>query len=213
MEELSERQMSILKHIIKEIEDKGYPPSVREIGKAVGLKSPASVHNHLKTLEKLNYIRRDPSKPRAIEVLYNPNKKNVKQKDLQFNKEMLHIPLVGKVTAGQPILAEENIEDYFSLPADYLKSSGRDVFMLRVSGESMIDAGIHDNDFVIARKQQHADNGDIVIALIEDEATVKTFYKENDHIRLQPENETFEPIIVPDVSILGKVVGLYRNLT
>ena len=208
MEELSERQLSILNFIVKEIKEKGYPPSVREIGKAVGLKSPASVHNHLKTLEKYNYLRRDPSKPRAIEVLYHPGEE--KQKS-SFDKELLQIPLVGKVTAGQPILAEENIEDFFPLPADYINTSGKEVFMLEIDGESMIEAGIHDSDLVIARQQQFADDGDIVIALIEDETTVKTFYKENDHIRLQPENETFEPIILPEVKILGKVIGLYRK--
>ncbi len=208
MEPLTERQLGILNYIIKQIKLKGYPPSVREIGKAVGLKSPASVHNHLKTLEKLNYIRRDPSKPRAIEVLYKPDN----DQSEKYNKEILHIPVVGKVTAGQPILAEENIEDYFTLPVDYINSRGNELFMLKIDGESMIEAGIHDNDLVIARKQNHAANGDIIIALIEDETTVKTFYKEKDHIRLQPENELMEPIIVPDVTVLGKVVGLYRNL-
>ena len=207
---LTERQKEVLNCIISKVKKQGYPPSVREIGKIIGLKSPASVHNHLKTLENYGYIRRDPAKPRAIEVLYNPNQKDDEAK---FNKELLHIPLVGRVTAGAPVLAEENIEDYFPLPANYLKSEGKDLFMLKINGESMIAAGIHDKDYVIARKQNQAYNGDIVIALIDDEATVKTFYKENDHIRLQPENKTMEPIIVSDVRILGKVVGLYRNLT
>ena len=208
MEELSERQLSILNFIVKEIKEKGYPPSVREIGKAVGLKSPASVHNHLKTLEKYNYLRRDPSKPRAIEILYNPFEKEGDQ----FDKEMVHIPLVGKVTAGEPILAEENIEDYFPVPIDYITTSGKELFMLQIKGSSMINAGIHDGDFVIASQQNHADNGDIIIALLEDEATVKTFYKEEDHVRLQPENENMEPIIASNVMVLGKVTGLYRRL-
>ncbi|ADQ14676.1 transcriptional repressor LexA [Halanaerobium hydrogeniformans] len=205
MEELSKRQKSILNFIMDEIKTKGYPPSVREIGKAVGLKSPASVHSHLKTLEKLKYLRRDPSKPRAIEVIYNKNDEN------KSNKEMIEIPLVGKVTAGAPILAEENIEDYFPLPLGYIKVGNNDVFMLRVSGDSMINAGIHDGDYVIAEKQSYAENAQIVIALIEDEATVKRFYKDNNNIRLQPENPAYEPIISKDVKVLGKVIGLYRR--
>ena len=206
MEELSDRQQEILNHIMQEINKKGYPPSVREIGKAVGLKSPASVHSHLKTLEKLNYIRRDPSKPRAIEVLYKNENKNE-----PVEKEMIHVPLVGKVTAGEPILAEENIEDYFPVPSDYLKATGKDFFMLKVQGDSMINAGIHDGDLVIAQKQKEAQNGEIVIGLIEEEATVKSYYKEKDHIRLQPENESYDPIRSKNVHILGKVVGLYRK--
>lgn len=205
MEELSDRQKQILSHIVQEIKEKGYPPSVREIGKAVGLKSPASVHSHLKTLEKLNYIRRDPSKPRAIEVLYDSNKNK------SIDKEMIQIPLVGQVTAGEPILAEENIEDYFPVPSDYLKATGKELFMLRVKGDSMIEAGIHDKDLVIAQKQKNAENGEIVIGLIEDEATVKSYYKEKDHIRLQPENDSYKPILSKNVEILGKVVGLYRK--
>lgn len=207
MEELSERQQSILNYIMKEIRDKGYPPSVREIGKAVGLKSPASVHSHLKTLEKLNYIRRDPSKPRAIEVLYNS-----KNDDIKFKKELLHIPIVGRVMAGEPVLAEENIEDYFPIPVDYLKRSGeKELFILEIQGESMIEAGIHDGDYVIAQEQNYANNGEIIIAMINDEATVKTFYKEEDHIRLQPENPDMQPFILPNVTVLGKVIGLYRK--
>lgn len=205
MEDLSKRQKSILNFIINEIKAKGYPPSVREIGKAVGLKSPASVHSHLKTLEKLKYLRRDPSKPRAIEVIYNKEKNN------KSNKEMIDIPLVGKVTAGAPILAEENIEDYFPLPLGYIKVGNNDVFMLKVSGDSMINAGIHDGDYVIAEKQNYAENAQIVIALIEDEATVKRFYKEENNIRLQPENPAYEPIISENVKVLGKVIGLYRR--
>ena len=206
MEELSKRQQSILKFIIDEINSKGYPPSVREIGKAVGLKSPASVHSHLKTLEKLNYLRRDPSKPRAIEVIYKSEDSEKKS-----NKEMIEIPIVGKVTAGAPILAEENIEDYFPLPLNYIKIGNNDVFMLKVSGDSMINAGIHDGDYVIAEKQSYAENSQIVIALLEDEATVKRFFKEDNHIRLQPENPAYEPIEATNVRILGKVIGLYRR--
>lgn len=205
MEELTNRQKSILSFIQEEIQNKGYPPSVREIGDAVGLKSPASVHSHLKTLEKYDYIRRDPSKPRAIEVLY--NKDGIEN----INKEMIDIPLVGTVTAGAPILAEENIEDFFPVPVQFLSSSAKDLFMLEISGESMIEAGIYDGDYVIAQRQNYANNKDIIIALLEEGATVKRFFKEKNHIRLQPENKTMEPIIVSDVYILGKVIGLYRR--
>ncbi len=206
MEELTERQQAILSFIKKEIQDKGYPPSVREIGEAVGLKSPASVHSHLKSLEKLNFIRRDPSKPRAIEVLYDSS-------DItSLEKEMIQIPVVGKITAGQPIFADENIEDYFPVPVDYLSSSAKDLFILEVKGESMIEAGVFDGDYVIAQKQNYANNNDIVIALTEDGATVKRFFKEKDHICLQPENTSMKPIIINDVYILGKVIGLYRKL-
>lgn len=205
MKELTKRQEQVLRFIEDQIKEKGYPPSVREIGKAVGLKSPASVHSHLKTLEKLNYIRRDPSKPRAIEVLYTTDGvENVK-------KETIQVPLVGKITAGEPIIADENIEDYFPMPVEYLSSSAQDLFMLEVQGESMINAGIFDSDYVIAQKQNYANNRDIVIALTEDGATVKRFFKEKDYIRLQPENDDMEPIIIPDVYILGKVIGLYRK--
>lgn len=202
MEELTKRQKAILHYIQEEIQEKGYPPSVREIGEAVGLKSPASVHSHLKTLEKYNYIRRDPSKPRAIEVLFDR---------ISIKKEMIHIPVVGKITAGEPILAEENINDYFPIPLEYISSSQKDLFILEVKGESMYEAGIYDGDYVIAQKQSYANNKDIVIALTEDGATVKRFFKEKDYFRLQPENSTMEPIIVNDIYILGKVIGLYRR--
>lgn len=206
MEDLTQRQKSILEFIQDKINEKGYPPSVREIGEAVGLKSPASVHSHLKTLEKYSYIRRDPSKPRAIEVLINHDgTENVK-------KEMVQIPLVGRVTAGAPILAEENIEDYFPAPLEYISSSNKELFMLKVKGDSMIEAGIFDGDYVIAQKQEYAENREIVIALTEDGATVKRFFKETNYIRLQPENEAMEPIIVDNVYILGKVIGLYRKI-
>lgn len=206
MDELTKRQKTILSFIQEEIQKKGYPPSVREICVAVGLKSPASVHSHLKNLEEMNYIRRDPSKPRAIEVLYDTDGVET------IKKELIQIPLVGKVTAGEPILADENIEDFFPVPVEYLSSSAKDLFMLEVKGESMIEAGIYDGDYVIAQKQNYANNHDIVIALIEDSATVKRFFKEKDHIRLQPENNTMEAILIPDVYILGKAIGLYRKL-
>jgi len=208
MEELSNRQQSILNFIIEEINNKGYPPSVREIGSAVGLKSPASVHSHLKKLEKLKYLRRDPSKPRAIEVIYNKNKD---ENENEVDQEMIEIPLVGKVTAGAPILAEENIEDYFPVPMNYLKVGNNDLFMLKISGDSMINAGIYDGDLVIAEKQNYAQNNQIVIALLEDEATVKRFFKEDNHIRLQPENPAYEPIKAKNVKVLGKVIGLFRR--
>ncbi|WP_127016135.1 transcriptional repressor LexA [Anoxybacter fermentans] len=207
MEDLSPRQRKILEFIMSEIEKKGYPPSVREIAKAVDLRSPSTVHSHLNTLEELGYIRKDPTKPRTIEVLVGDFSSNRPQ------KEMVHIPIVGKVTAGQPILAVENIEDFFPLPLDYIRGGkNQELFMLQIKGNSMVDAGILDGDYVIVRKQSHADNGDIVVALLEDEATVKRFFKEKDYIRLQPENSTLKPILVRDVQILGKVIGVYRNL-
>ncbi|MGM0420387.1 MAG: transcriptional repressor LexA [Bacillota bacterium] len=205
MNDLSERQKQILKHIINEYNTKGYPPSVREIGKAVGLKSPASVHNHLKTLEKLNYIKRDPDKPRAIEILKG-NEGKVR------NEEIVNIPILGKVTAGIPVLADENIEDYFPLPINYFKSGNNDVFMLQVDGESMINAGIHDGDYVIAKKQQKANNGDIIIALLEDETTVKRYIKRKDYVELLPENDDFSPIKTQNIAVLGKVIGLFRSI-
>ena len=205
MNDLSDRQKQILEHIIDEYNTKGYPPSVREIGKAVGLKSPASVHNHLKTLEKLNYIKRDPDKPRAIEILKG-NKEKVK------TEEIVNIPILGKVTAGVPVLSEENVEDYFPLPINYFKSGNSDVFMLRVDGQSMINAGIHDEDYVIAKETKQANNGDIVIALLEDETTVKRYIKKSDHIELLPENDDFDTIKTTNVKILGKVIGLFRSI-
>ena len=201
-EALSEKQKKILDYLKQEIRTKGYPPSVREIGEAVGLKSTSTVHGYLERLEKKGLIRRDPSKPRAIEIL--------DDSAYLFRKDFVNVPIVGRVTAGQPILAVENIEDTFPIPAEHLHNS--DVFMLSVRGESMIEAGILDGDYVIVQKQSTAENGEIVVALIEDEATVKTFYKEQDTIRLQPENPTMEPIIVDHVIILGKVVGVIRWL-
>ena len=181
-------------------ENRGFPPSVREICEAVGLKSTSTVHGHLKRLEKKGLIKRDPTKPRALEIIELNKPK----------KEMINIPIVGKVTAGMPILATENIEDSFPVPLDYIKHN-RELFMLKVSGESMINAGINNGDLAIIEKQENAENGDIVVALIDNEATIKRFFKEKDHIRLQPENDTMKPIIVPDCSIIGKLVGLFRQ--
>lgn len=207
LEELSPRQRKILEFIMSEIENKGYPPSVREIAKAVGLRSPSTVHSHLNTLEELGYIRKDPTKPRTIEVLVGDFSSS------RPEKELVQIPLVGTVTAGQPVLAVENIEDFFPLPLDYLRGSkNKELFMLQIDGDSMIESGILNGDYVIVSKQTHANNGDIVVALLEDEATVKTFYKETDHIRLQPENSSMEPILARDVQILGRVISVYRNL-
>lgn len=205
MSKLSNRQQAILEFIKAEVRDKGYPPSVREIGEAVGLASSSTVHGHLDRLEKKGLIRRDPTKPRAIEILDGDDN------ELPFPLSIAKVPVVGKVTAGVPITATENIEDYFPLPADRVGDDT--VFILNVIGESMIEAGIHDGDYVIVRQQQSAINGDIVVAMTEDdEATVKTFYKEKDHIRLQPENSSMEPIRLRNVSILGKVIGLFRDI-
>ena len=201
--DLSQRQTKILEFIKQEIRKKGYPPAVREIGEAVGLLSSSTVHGHLQTLEDKGYIRRDPTKPRAIEILDS-------SRDLLDAKKVVHIPVVGRVTAGQPILAVENIEGTFPLPADLVRQDN--VFMLKVQGESMIGAGILDGDFIIVRQQNEARNGEIVVALIGDEATVKRFYKERTLIRLQPENPAMEPIYSQDVSILGKVVGVFRTI-
>lgn len=198
---ISAKQKEILDYIKSEILERGYPPAVREICEAVNLKSTSSVHSHLETLEKNGYIRRDPTKPRAIEII-----------DDGFNlsrKEIVNVPIVGTVTAGQPILAVENIESYFPLLAEDLPNS--DIFMLKVKGESMINKGIYHGDKILVQKQSDAMNGEIVVALIDDSVTVKTFYKEKDCIRLQPENDTMDPIIVPDCAILGKVIGLYRK--
>lgn len=197
---ISSKQKEILEFMKNEILSKGYPPAVREICEAVNLKSTSSVHSHLETLEKNGYIRRDPAKPRAIEIV-----------DDNFNltrREIVNVPIVGTVTAGQPILAVENIEGYFPIPMDYMPNT--ETFMLKVKGESMINAGIYDGDSILVQKQSHAKNGDFVVALIDDSVTVKTFYKEKDYYRLQPENDYMDPIIVPEVEILGKVIGLFR---
>ena len=197
---LTAKQTEILEYLKTETLKKGYPPSVREICEAVHLKSTSSVHAHLNTLEETGFIRRDPSKPRAIEIL-----------DDEFSvtrREMIQIPIVGQVAAGEPLLAAEHITDYFPLPAEFAPNA--ECFMLRVKGESMINAGIFDGDHVFVRRQETASDGDIVVALIDDSATVKTFFREKDCIRLQPENDTMDPIIVTDVTILGKVFGVIR---
>lgn len=197
---ITKKQSEILEYIKNEILNKGYPPSVRDICEAVGLRSTSSVHAHLETLEKNGYIRRDPTKPRAIEIL-----------DDNFNlvrREVVNVPLVGQVAAGEPILAVQNIESYFPVPAEYMPAN--ESFMLRVKGESMINAGIFDGDTIMVERTKDVHNGDIVVALLDDSATVKTFYKESDHIRLQPENDALDPIIVTDVDIIGKVFGVLR---
>ena len=199
MSELNDKQLLIYEFLKDFTSEKGYPPTVREICKAVGLKSTSSVHGHLKNLEKEGLIKRDPTKPRALEIV-----------DSVVKKEMINVPIIGRVTAGLPILANENIEDSFPLPLDYVKHNN-DLFMLKISGSSMIKAGILDGDFAIIERTQTASNGDKIVALIENEATLKTFYRENDHIRLQPENDEMEPIIVDNCSILGKLIGIYRT--
>ena len=201
---LSERQRQVLQFINEEIRLKGYPPSVREIGEAIGLSSSSTVHGHMARLEEKGFIRRDPTKPRAIEVLDEPGGLP--------RKRTVNVPVVGRVTAGQPILAVENVEDHFPLPADFVRADEADLFFLTVQGDSMIETGILAGDNVLVRKQPQAQNGDIVVALIEDEATVKRFYKEHGHIRLQPENRFMDPIIVDNVQILGKVIGLVRRM-
>lgn len=193
-------QSEIYDFIKSEVINKGYPPSVREICAEVGLSSTSTVHGHLSRMEKKGLIKRDPTKPRAIELL----------KEAGPRKELIDIPIVGKVQAGLPILAVENIEDSFTLPLQFIKNNN-DLFILNISGESMIEAGIYDGDLAIIEKCDIASNGDIVVALIDNDATIKRFFKEKDHIRLQPENSTMEPIIVPDCKIIGKLVGLYRR--
>ena len=197
---ITKKQTEILEYIKSQILNKGYPPSVRDICTAVNLKSTSSVHAHLETLEKNGYIRRDATKPRAIEII-----------DDNFNltrREVVNVPLIGQVAAGQPLLAVENITGYFPIPAEFIPKE--EVFMLNVKGESMVNAGIYDGDQIIVKQQSTASNGEIVVALVDDSATVKRFYKENGHIRLQPENDFMEPIIVDSCEIIGKVIGLIR---
>ena len=197
---ITAKQQEILDYIKEEILKKGYPPAVREICEAVHLKSTSSVHSHLETLEKNGYIRRDPTKPRAIEIL-----------DDDFNllrREMVQVPIVGRVAAGEPILAQQNIEDYFPFPAEYV--SNKQLFLLKVQGESMVNAGILNGDYVLVEEAKTAENGEKVVAMIEDGATVKTFYREEGVIRLQPENDAMEPFILEDVTILGKVAAVMR---
>lgn len=197
---ISAKQQQILDYIKEEILEKGYPPTVREICEKVGLRSTSSVHSHLNTLEENGYIRRDPTKPRAIEIM-----------DDEFGltrREMTNIPVIGRVAAGEPLLAVENIKNYFSLPTEFLPNC--ETYILEVKGESMINVGFFEGDYLIIEKTNVAKNGDIVVALIDDSVTVKRFYKENGYIRLQPENDTMDPIIVDDCTIVGKVFALYR---
>ena len=197
---ISAKQQEILEYIKSQILERGFPPAVRDICEAVHLKSTSSVHSHLETLEKNGYIRRDPTKPRAIEIV-----------DDSFNftrREMVNVPIVGRVAAGEPLLAEQNIEEYFPIPMDFMPN--KQTFMLKVKGESMINAGILDGDYVLVEERKTAHNGEMIVALVDDGATVKTFYKEEGIIRLQPENDTMDPIIVPDCVILGKVIGVFR---
>ncbi len=197
---ISAKQKEILEYIKAQILERGFPPAVRDICEAVHLKSTSSVHSHLETLEKNGYIRRDPTKPRAIEIL-----------DDTFNllrREVTNVPIIGRVAAGEPILAEQNIENYFPVPMEMLPNN--QTFLLKVHGESMINAGILDGDMILVEERQAASDGDMVVALVENEATVKTFYKEDGYIRLQPENDFMDPIIVDDVLIVGKVIGVFR---
>lgn len=204
-EDLNQKQIDVLNYIKMEINKRGYPPSIREICDALGFKSTSSAHGYLSKLEEKGYIRRDPTKPRAIEILDNDFNNN-----FSHNKNIINVPLIGSVTAGAPILAVENVEDVIPFATDFVNNSN--AFILKVKGKSMIEAGILDDDYVIVAQQSVATNGDIVVALIEDEATIKRFYKESNHIRLQPENSLMEPILVNDVTILGKVIGLYRKI-
>jgi repressor LexA len=205
VEDLNQRQQEILEYIIKETQMKGYPPSVREIGEAVGLSSSSSVHAHLEKLQQLGYIRRDPTKPRAIEIL----KPTLDSTEL-FSPEVLPVPVLGRVTAGEPILAVENIEEYYPLPKDF--TSYRDLFILKIKGDSMINAGIFDRDLVVVHKTSTANNGEIVVALLDNgEATVKRFFREAGRYRLQPENPVYSPIYTENLAVLGKVIGLIRK--
>ncbi|MCR4434361.1 MAG: transcriptional repressor LexA [Clostridiales bacterium] len=210
----NEKQQQILDFLSKQVNENGYPPSVREICRAVGLKSTSTVHAYLERLKKEGLIKKDPTKPRALKVIGSAKTGEKSRTNIEgyySRKELVDVPVIGKVTAGQPILAVENIEDTFPLPVDFLQNSTG--FMLRVRGDSMVEAGILDKDLVLVKQQATAMNGDIVVALLGDEATVKTFYKEKGYIRLQPENQYLEPIIVKDnITILGKVVGVFRKL-
>ncbi|MBR1539970.1 MAG: transcriptional repressor LexA [Clostridia bacterium] len=210
---LNKREKAILKYIEKEVMANGYPPSVREIGKAVGLRSTATVHGYLAKLEEKGYIKKEQQKGRTLKLLkggMSGQTKIAEQKEVYNGKEMVDVPVIGKITAGAPILAFENVTDTFPIPLDFVGNS--ESFMLVVRGESMIEAGILSGDYILVRRQNTVENGEIAVALIEDEATVKTFYKEKDHIRLQPENSTMDPIIVPTCEILGKVIGVFRKM-
>jgi repressor LexA len=203
MDDLTPRQAQILEYIQREVRSKNYPPSVREIGEAVGLSSSSTVHAHLAKLESKGYIRRDPTKPRAIELLDDDHSP-------AFIHDVVNVPVVGQVTAGEPILAQQNIEDYFPLPKQMVHRDT--VFLLKVRGDSMVNAGIMDGDYVIVRQQASANNGEIVVAMLEEEATVKRYFRESDHIRLQPENDLYEPLRSPHISVVGKVIGVFRHL-
>ena len=200
---ISKKQSEILEYMKNEILNRGFPPSVREICEAVSLKSTSSVHSHLETLEKNGYIRRDPTKPRAIEIV-----------DDNFNlvrRETVNVPIIGNVAAGEPLLAVQNVEGYFPIPSEYMPN--KQTFMLVVQGDSMVNAGIFSGDYVVVEKQENAENGDKIVALVEDSATIKTFYKEKDHIRLQPENDYMDPIVIhpeQQFQVLGKVIGVFR---
>ena len=208
---LNKREKAILDYIEKQAKINGYPPSVREIGKAVGLSSTATVHGYLAKLAKKGYIKKEDQKGRTLRLLKGGAQENKPtERPIYTGKEMVDVPVVGKISAGAPILAVENVVDTFPIPIDFVGNS--ESFMLTVKGESMIEAGILNGDYILVKRQETARNGEIVVALIEDEATVKTFYKENGHIRLQPENSTMDPIIVPDCKILGKVAGVFRKL-
>ena len=210
---LNKREKAILKFIEKQINLNGYPPSVREIGKAVDLKSTATVHGYIASLEEKGYIKKESQKGRTLKLLKGgaiEGQESTFDKEVYSSKEMVEVPVIGKITAGEPILAVENVTDTFPIPLDFVGTG--ESFMLTVRGESMIEAGILDGDYILVRKQNTANNGEIVVALIGDEATVKTFYKEKDHIRLQPENCTLDPIIVPTCQILGKVSGVFRKI-
>ena len=212
MTDLNKRERAILKVIEKQIKDKGYPPSVREIGKAVGLSSTATVHGYLAKLSQKGYIKKEAQKGRTLKLLKGglADNETPSPKPVYNGKELVDVPVIGKITAGAPILAVENVTDTFPIPIDFVGNS--ESFMLTVRGESMIEAGILDGDYILVKRQNTARNGQMVVALIGDEATVKTFYKESDHIRLQPENSTMDPIIVPDCKILGIVGGVFRKL-
>ncbi len=209
---LNKRERAILKYIQKQVEINGYAPSVREIGRAVNLSSTATVQGYLNKLEERGFIKKENQKGRTLRLLKDSKGNDLTEepKDYYSNKELVDVPVVGKITAGQPILAVENITDTFPIPIDFTGNS--ECFMLTVRGDSMIEAGIFTGDYILVKKQNTAENGQIVVALIDDEATVKTFYKEKDHIRLQPENHTMDPIIVPNCSILGIVCGVFRKI-
>lgn len=213
MSQLTDKQRAILEYIIEKVKEKGYPPTVREIGQAVALRSSSTVYGHLMSLEKKGYIKRDPTKPRAIEILpssYSSKLPSKVQINEHLEKKMVNLPILGKVAAGSPILAEENSEDFFPLPLSFVQSEN--CYILQIKGESMIEAGILDGDYVIVQRQEVANNGEIIVALLENEATIKTFYKEKNRIRLQPENALLQPIYVQNVKILGKVIGLFRKI-